>query len=175
MSTVLRTARPLYMGALMVGTLKELTCSFKSDGELAVLSDEVIKSKGITTTEISFETVVPSACLALDLFQHTPQRVDMEFSFPADLTPTCYQPLSRVTRSGRRVYGGAPALGPHLYTAGGKLERRRVRSRLAALVRRLPPQPCTSFRVTDAVVKSDGLVVSDGAARATLTIEGRRT
>ena len=82
MSTVLRTARPLYMGALMVGTLKELTCSFKSDGELAVLSDEVIKSKGITTTEISFETVVPVTGLNIDLFAVTIAQAGVSIAIP---------------------------------------------------------------------------------------------
>jgi hypothetical protein len=42
---------------------------------------------------------------------------------------------TRSTRSGRSIYGAHPALGPHFYTTGGKLERRRARSRLAALCR----------------------------------------
>ena len=79
--TIVRSA-PLYVGDIKVATLKELTCSFKSNGELAVLSDEVIKSKGITTTEISFETVVPVTGLNIDLFAVTIAQAGVSIAIP---------------------------------------------------------------------------------------------
>jgi hypothetical protein len=81
MAMIVRSA-PVYVGDLKIAELKEVTCSFKCNGELAVLSDEVIKSKGITTTEVSFQTVVPVTGLRLDLFAVTIAQAGVSIAIP---------------------------------------------------------------------------------------------
>jgi hypothetical protein len=104
-----------------------------------VLSPTVSHATRLPTT-LAFE-IKCSATVDVSLFGLLPgdPKADIEIRFPR--VPTTHLPMGRVTKSGRLVYGGAPRLGPRFYTAGGKLERRRVRSRLAALTRRLTPRP----------------------------------
>jgi hypothetical protein len=48
---------------------------------------------------------------------------------------TSHVPMPRRTRSNRRIYGAHPSLGSRYWTTDGKMDRRRVRSRIAALCR----------------------------------------
>lgn len=82
MANLIVRSAPVYVGSIKVGELKECTVSFKSNGELAVLSDEVIKSKGITTTEVSFTAVVPVTGMSLDLFGATIAQADVSIAIP---------------------------------------------------------------------------------------------
>ena len=63
------------------------------------------------------------------------------------------RPMTRRTRSGRRIYGLHPKTGPRFWTARAddKLERRRVRSRIAHAVREdIGPAPAP-YRMTAAM------------------------
>lgn len=118
MPMIIRSA-PVFVGSLKIGELKEVTCTFKSNGELVVLSDEVLKSKGVTTSEVSFETVVPTTGLALDLFQIMIVQADINVTIPFngktyDITGTFDEAtLKSVVQSGMttgsfKFTGGTP-------------------------------------------------------------------
>jgi hypothetical protein len=99
-----------------------------------------------------------------------PQGAKLEMVVPK--LPT-YNARSRLSRTGRRVYG-APRLGPDFFTMGGKLERRRVRSRLAAAARRDPATRGPWKFVVDEVKAGPVVETADGV---TMNVEmtGRTT
>lgn len=78
---VIRSA-PLFVGNAKLAELKEVTCSFKSNGELVVVSDEVLKSKGVTTSEVSFESVVPVTGMSIDVFGVMIAQADLVITVP---------------------------------------------------------------------------------------------
>lgn len=94
-----------------------------------------------------------------------PQDAKLEVMVPKLRT---YDARSRLSRAGRRVYG-VPRLGPRFFTTGGKLERRRVRSRLAALARRDPVTRGPWKFIAD---KVDGGPSEDGT-RMEIVMDGR--
>lgn len=81
MAMIVKSA-PLFVGSLKLAELRELSCTFKANGELIVLSEEVIKTKGVTTSEISFETVVPVTGLSINLFSVTIKQVGVTIVIP---------------------------------------------------------------------------------------------
>jgi hypothetical protein len=66
MSMTVRAA-PIYVGPLKVAELTEATVTFKANGELIITIEEVVKSKGVVTTEVTADTVVPFGGLTVDM------------------------------------------------------------------------------------------------------------
>jgi hypothetical protein len=58
---------PVYVGPLKLAEMTEATVTFKANGELIVTIEEVVKTTGVVTTEITAETVVPFGGLTIDM------------------------------------------------------------------------------------------------------------
>jgi hypothetical protein len=60
-------AAPIYVGPLKIAELTEATVTFKANGELLVTIEEVVKTQGVVTTELTADTVVPFGGLGVDM------------------------------------------------------------------------------------------------------------
>lgn len=78
---IVRSA-PLFVGNLKLAELKEITVTFKANGETIVLSEEVVKSQGVTTTEVSFDTVVPVTGLSINLYSVMINQAGLSLTIP---------------------------------------------------------------------------------------------
>jgi hypothetical protein len=58
---------PIYVGPSKIAELTEATVTFKANGELIVTMEEVVKTKGVVTTEVTADTVVPFGGLSVNM------------------------------------------------------------------------------------------------------------
>ena len=71
-------AVPIYVGPLKVAELTEATITFKANGELLVTMEEVVKTKGVVTTEISADALVPFGGMTVDMVGLTVAQTDVQ-------------------------------------------------------------------------------------------------
>jgi hypothetical protein len=72
----------LLIGVTKIAELMEVTITFKANGEIIPVSDEVIKSKGVTTTDLSFETVAPVGGYGVDMVRAMIEQNDTSILIP---------------------------------------------------------------------------------------------
>lgn len=60
-------ALSIYIGSVPIAEMSEATITFKANGELVVVVNEVVKTKGVTTTEFTAETLTPVEGYTVDM------------------------------------------------------------------------------------------------------------
>lgn len=74
-----------FAGNIKIADLMDGSATFKSNGELLVTVDEVIKTKGVVTSEYSFGTAMPATGMkGADLVQVSIDQVPLTLNFVAN-------------------------------------------------------------------------------------------
>jgi hypothetical protein len=74
----------LYIDNTKIGEMREVTMTFKTNGERIHTLDETIKTQGAVDTDVSFETIVPEVGLKLDMFALTVNQPYTTLMIPAN-------------------------------------------------------------------------------------------
>ncbi len=74
----------LYIDNNKIGELREVSMTFKTNGERIHTIDETVKTVGAVDTDITFETIVPEDGLSLDMFKLTIEQPYTTILIPAN-------------------------------------------------------------------------------------------
>lgn len=74
----------LYINNTKIGELREVTITFKTNGERIHTIDETVKTVGAVDTDLTFETIVPEQGLKLDMFLLTINQPYTTIMIPAN-------------------------------------------------------------------------------------------
>lgn len=74
----------LYVDNTKIGEMREVSITFKTNGERIHTLDETIKTVGAVDTDITFETIVPESGMKLDIFKLTIEQPCTTCLIPAN-------------------------------------------------------------------------------------------
>lgn len=74
----------LYIDGNKIGEMREVSMTFKTNGERIHTIDETVKTIGAVDTDITFETIVPEEGLTLDMFKLTLEQPYTTILIPAN-------------------------------------------------------------------------------------------
>lgn len=74
----------LYIDNQKIGELREVSLTFKTNGERIHTLDETVKTQGAVDTDVTFETIVPDDGLSVDMFKLTVDQPYTTLLIPAN-------------------------------------------------------------------------------------------
>jgi hypothetical protein len=74
----------LYIDNNKIGELREVTLTFKTNGERIHTIDGAVKTVGAVDTDLTFETIVPETGLKLNMFELTIEQPYTNIMIPAN-------------------------------------------------------------------------------------------